>query len=129
MFVLAFESNEDRSSFRECYMPSVEIKDYNILIDQQPFYVIPIKNKEEIYKSITELIYDSNFTAGNLLDYQYFSTHYKLIAADLSKQRSDLENQRLNFIGKSEEDATIFFIIYETHQTELELSQNSLSIA
>ena len=47
MFVLAFESEKDRSSFTEYYTPSVEIKDYNILIDQQPFYEIPIKNKEE----------------------------------------------------------------------------------
>ena len=52
---------------------------------------------------------------GNLLDYKYFSKHYKLIAIDLSKQ-TDLENpdlkQQINFIGRLDEgNATIFFII------------------
>ena len=27
-----------------------------------------------------------DYTTGNLLDYQYFSKHYKLIAIDLRKQ-------------------------------------------
>ena len=47
LFVLAFPNEEDRSSFSKYYMPNVEIKDYNILIDLQPFYDIPIKNKEQ----------------------------------------------------------------------------------
>ena len=59
---------------------------------------------------------DSNYTTGNLLDYEYFSKHYKLIATDLSKQ-IQLENpdlkQKINFIGRleSNEGVTIFFII------------------
>ena len=59
---------------------------------------------------------NNNYTSGNLLDYEYFSKHYKLIAIDLSKQM-ELENldlkQQINFIGKLEEDngATMSFII------------------
>ena len=34
------------------------------------------------------------YTTGNLLDYQYFSKHYEVIAIDLSKQ-SELENANL----------------------------------
>ena len=116
------------SSFSKYYTPTVEIKDYNILIDQQPFFEIPIKNKEETYKAINKLVRNGDFTAGSLLDYEYFSTHYKLIAIDLSKQKADLENQQINFIGKLEQNATIFFIIEEKHQTELEFSENSLTI-
>ena len=50
---------------------------------------------------------------NNLLDYEYFSNHYKMIAIDLSKQIK-LENpdlkQQINFIGKFEEGngATMF---------------------
>ena len=123
-----FENEQYRSSFLKYYTPTVEIKDYNALIDQQPFYEIPIKNKEETYKAITELIRDGDFTTENCLNYEYFSTHYKLIAIDLSEQKADLENQQINFIGKLEQDATIFFVIKEKHQTGLEFSQNSLSI-
>ena len=56
----------------------------------------------------------NDYITGNLLDYEYFKDHYKLIAVDLSKQ-FELENadlkQKINFIGRLEEDATMFFII------------------
>ena len=29
---------------------------------------------------------NNDYTKGNLLDYEYFSIHYKLIAVDLSKK-------------------------------------------
>ena len=90
LFVLAFENEEDKSSFSKYYTLTLEIKDDNVLIDQKPFFEIPIKNKEETYQLITELIRDSAYTTGNLSDYEYFSAHYKLIAIDLSKQDIDL---------------------------------------
>ena len=62
LFVLAFPNDEDRSSFSKYYMPNVEIKDYNVLIDLQPFYDIPIKNKEKTYKNIIELFNQDNYT-------------------------------------------------------------------
>ena len=52
LFVLAFPNEEDRRSFSKYYTPTVEIKDYNVIIDGEPFYEIPIKNKEETYKAI-----------------------------------------------------------------------------
>ena len=46
---------------------------------------------------------NNDYTTGNLLDYKYFSKHYKLIAINLSKQ-IQLENldlkQQINFILK-----------------------------
>ena len=71
---------------------------------------------------------EGDFTTGNEFNYKYFCTHYKLIAIDLSKQMSEFENQHINFTGKSEKVATIFFIIEEKHTTGLEFLQNSLSI-
>ena len=97
---MAFPNEKDRSSFSNYYVPNVEIKDYNVLIDLQPFYDIPIRNKEETYKNIIELINHDNYTTGNSLENEYFSKHYKLIAIDLSKQKSDFKNQQINFIGK-----------------------------
>ena len=68
----------------------------------------------------------------NLLDYEYFSKHYKLIVIDLSKQ-IELENrdlrQQIIFLGKLEDDkATMFFIIEKSKETTFELLQNSVSI-
>ena len=50
------------------------------------FFDAPIKKNEERYEKIIEINENSDYTTGNLLDYNYFSIHYKLIAVHLSKQ-------------------------------------------
>ena len=37
LFVLSFENEEDRTSFSKHYVPKVEIKDFNALIDEKNF--------------------------------------------------------------------------------------------
>ena len=76
---------------------------------------MPVKNKEEAYGKTMSISKNNDYLTGNLLDYEYFLKHYKLIAIDLSKQ-IQLENpdlrQQSNFIDKRENDkATMFFII------------------
>ena len=132
LFVLSFENEEDRTSFLKYYTPKVEVKDFDALIDRKGFFDAPEKIKEEAYKKIIEISKNNDYTTGNLLDYEYFSKHYKLIAIDLSKQ-IELENpdlrQQINFIGKLEDDkATMFFIIEKSEETTFEFSQNSVSI-
>ena len=128
LFVLAFPNEEDRRSFSKYYTPTVEIKDCNVIIDGEPFYEIPIKNKEETYEAITELIRNDSLSTGNEFNFDYFSEHYKLIAIDLSKQKSDLKNQQINFIGRLEQNDTIFFIAEGKETTRLKFLQNSLAI-
>ena len=76
---------------------------------------------------------NNGYTTGNLLDYEYFSNYYKLIAIELSKQ-IELENhdlkQQINFIGKLKRDegATMFFIIEKSEETTFELSQNVATV-
>ena len=93
---------------------------------------MPVKNKEEAYEKIIEISKNNDYTTGNLLNYEYFSKHYKLIEIDLSEQ-IDLENpdlkQQINFIGKPEDNrATVFFIIEKSEETTFEFSQNSVTI-
>ena len=55
MFVLSFERNakgERRDSFSRYYVPNVEKKDFNVLIDGKRFFNLPVKNKEEAYEKI-----------------------------------------------------------------------------
>ena len=134
LFVLSFENEDDRTSYYKYYMPSVEIKDYNVLIDGNAFFELPVKNIEETYEKITQITDHSGYyTRGNLLDYDYFKEHYKLIAIDLSK-RIELENkdieQQINFIGNLERDdgAVMFFIIEKNEETIIEFLQNYASI-
>ena len=76
---------------------------------------------------------NSDYMTGNLLDYKYFSKHYKLIATDLSKQ-IELENpdlkQQIDFIGRLErnERATTFFIMEKSEETTFEFSQNAATV-
>ena len=64
LFVSAFPNEEDRRSFPKYYTPTVETKYYNVIIDGEPFYEIPIKNKEETYKAVTELIRNDLLRTG-----------------------------------------------------------------
>ena len=128
LFVLAFPNEGDRRSFSKYYTPIVEIKDYNVIIDGEPFYEIPIKNKKETYKAITELTRSDLVRTGNEFNFEYFCEHYRLVAIDLSKQESDLKNQQINFIGKLDQNATIFFVTEEKETTGSQFLQNSLTI-
>ena len=72
-----------------------------------------MKNKEEADEKIRSISKNNDYKTVNLLDYEYFSKHYKLIAINFSKQ-IELENpdlrQQINFTGKLEDDkATMFF--------------------
>ena len=59
------------------------------------------ENDEEKYEQIIKMGRNIYYATGNLLDYEYFSKHYKLTAMDLSKQ-IELENpdlkQQINLI-------------------------------
>ena len=134
LFVLSFENEDDRTSCHKYYVPSVEIKDYNVLIDGNAFFELPVKNLEETYEKIIQITDCSGYyTRGNLLDYKYFKEHYRLIAIDLSKQ-IELENkdikQQINFIGNLECDngVVMFFIIEKSEETIIEFLQNYASI-
>ena len=85
-FVLAYQNADDRQSFSQFYLPKVLVKDFNVIIDKLAFFDLPIKTEEEAYEKIIDICRNNEYTTGNLLDYDYFKKHYKLIAIDLSKQ-------------------------------------------
>ena len=72
--------------FSKYYTPKVEIKDFNVLVDWKGFFDVPVKNKEEAYEKIIAISKNNDCRTHNLLDYEYFSKQYKLIAIDLSKK-------------------------------------------
>ena len=52
LFVLSFSRNnntDNRDSCLDYYVPNVEIKDFNILIDGKSFFDLPVKNERETY--------------------------------------------------------------------------------
>ena len=74
MLVLVFENGNDdptRDSFDQYYMPLVEIKDFNALTDNKPFFDQPVKNKQEAYEKLIEMSKKVDYTTGNFLDFSY----------------------------------------------------------
>ena len=87
LFVLAYQNADDRQSFSQFYLPKVLVKDFNVIIDKLAFFDLIIKTEEEAYENIIDISRNNEYTTGNLLDYDYFKKHYKLVAIDLSKQQ------------------------------------------
>ena len=69
-FVLSFENENNKTSFLKYYIPNVQIKDFNVLVEGESFIDIPVKNGEEIYDQIIEMGRNNDYTTGNLLDYE-----------------------------------------------------------
>ena len=70
LFILLFERNiigDNRDSFSDYYVPNVEIKDFNVLIDRKSFFELPVKNEEEAYEEIIDMSNNNDYTTGNLL--------------------------------------------------------------
>ena len=113
-FVLSFkngDSDPERNSFDKHYMPLVEFKDFNALIDNKPFLINTVRNQKGAYEKLEEMSRNDDDTTGNLLDYSYHQNFYRLIGIDLSKQANAIIPRQINFVGKLEKDdgATMFF--------------------
>ena len=136
LFVLAFKNDDQRISNKRYYIPSVEIKDYNVMIDRKNFFDQPIKNDKVTYENIRKLAtgQGDDCTTGYLLDYTYFKNFYEMIAIDLSKQQ-DLEAdpktiQQINFTANLDRagNTRIYFILEEAKETIFEFSQGNVKV-
>ena len=136
LFVLAFENDEDRTSHNYYYLPNVELKDYNSMINGENVFDQPIKNNKVTYENIRKLTtgQGGNYTTGCLLDYSYFVDTYKMIAVDLSKQQAlDADPraiQQINFTANLDRagNTRVYFILEEAKETILDFSQSSVKV-
>ena len=48
---MAFENDTQRTSNKRYYLPNVEIKDYNVMIDGEDFFDQPIRNYKITYEN------------------------------------------------------------------------------
>ena len=55
LFVLAFENDTKRTSIKKYYLPNVEMKDYNVMIDGKIFFDKQIKNDKITYENIRKI--------------------------------------------------------------------------
>ena len=136
LFVLAFENENGRTSHSTYYLPKVEIKDYNVMINGRHFFDQPVNDMNKTYENIGKMATGKgdDYTTGCLLDYSYFRENYKMIAIDLSRQNELDANpraiQQINFteILDRAGNARIFFIIEEAKETVFEFSQGTVKV-
>ena len=70
-----------QESYKQYYLPTAEIKDYNVMIDGRNFFNQTIKNDFRTYDIIQKIATDQGDDYTN----PYFKEYYKLIGIDLSK--------------------------------------------
>ena len=136
LFVLVFENDNHRTSDERYYLPTVEIKDYNIMINGENFFDQPIKNNKVTYDNIRNIAIGQgdDYTTGCLLDYRYFKDTYKMIAVDLSKQQvldaDPRAIQQINFTAKPDRagNTRVYFILEEAKETILYFSKGTVKV-
>ena len=136
LFILAFEDDAQRTAHNSYYLPIVEIKDYNIVINGENVFDQPIKNKKIAYDNIRKIAtgYGDDYTTGCLLDYSYFADTYKMIAVDLSKQEAlDADPraiQQINFTANLDRagNTRVYFILEEAKETIVDFSQGTVKV-
>ena len=133
---LSFENTVDRRVHTKHYLPTVEIKDYNVMIDTQVFFDQAVKTNLRTFDNIRKIGIGQGYYYSNgcLLDCNYFKGYYEMIAIELSKQQAlDADPkaiQKINFIVNLEQDngATMFFIIDKAKETDLDFSTGAVKV-
>ena len=134
--MLSFENENDATSHSTYYLPKVEIKDYNVMIDGKNIFDQPINSMIKTYENSRKIAvgHGDDYTTDCLLDYSYFKDHYKFIAIDLSKQQAvDADPrsiQQINFTANLDraENTIMFFIFEEAKETVLDFSQGTVKV-
>ena len=136
LFVLAFENDAQRTSSKGYYLPSVEIKNYNAMINGEYFFDQPIKENKVTYENIRKIDtgQGDDYTTGCLLDYPYFRDSYKMIVVDLSRQQAlDADPraiQQINFTANlyREDNRSLYFILGKVKETKVDFSQDTVKV-
>ena len=122
------------TSNKKYSLPNVEIKDYNVMIDEKNFFDQPIKNDKVTYEIIRKIAtgWGDDYATGCLVDYTYFK--YKMIAVDLSKEKAlDVDPkaiQQINFTENLDRpnNTRFYFILEEAKETVFGFSQGNVKI-
>ena len=89
-----------------------------------------IKQYDEIRKISTGQ--GDDYTTGSLLNFSYFEKNYRLIAADLSKQKAlDADSraiQQIIFTGKTDNKIMVCYILEQSKETILEFLKETTKV-
>ena len=123
---------------RKYFLPRGEIENYNVLFYGRNFYDQPINDLIKQYDEIRKLLtgYGDDYTTGCLLDYAYSKDNYKLIAADLSKQKAlDADPRAIKQIvfqgvaeGENNTKIRLYTILEKSKEAILEFAKGTVKV-
>ena len=137
LFVMAYsraDNQPTKDGQRKYYLPKIDLKKYNVIIDGRSFYDNPIESDIEKYRELKKVMIGKggDYTAGSLLDFNYFNKHYKLVAADLSKQKElDADPraiQQIEFKYMLQTDSTIYWVLEKSKETILQFYKGTVKV-
>ena len=123
-----------RNSQQKYYLPRIDCKEDNVIIDGRNFYDNPIENNNEKYRELKKLMIGKgeDYTTGSLLDFNYFDKHYKLITVDLSKQKElDADPraiQQIEFKYMIETSSIIYLVLEKSKETILKFYKGTVKV-
>ena len=124
----------NENSYRKYFLPRLEIKKYNIEIAARNFYDQSINDLIKQYDEVRKISTGrgDDYTTGCLLDFAYFEKNYRLIAADLSKQKAlDADPktiQQITFTGKTDKTIRVYYLLQQSQETILEFSKGTTKV-
>ena len=137
LFVMAYSrlaNQPTRDGRTKYYLPRIDLKKYNVIIDGRNFYDNPIENDVEKYRELKRVMIGKgeDYTTGSLLDFDYFKKHYKLVAVDLSKQKElDADPrtiQQIEFKYMLGTNSTIYWVLEKSKGTTLEFYKGTVKV-
>ena len=124
---------------KKYFLPRVKTENYNIEIDGTNFSDQPINDSIKQYDKIRKIWTGKgdDYATGSLLAFAYFEKNYRIIAADLSKQKAlDTDSraiQQIIFTGKikateANTRVIIYYILEKSKETILEFSKGTTKV-
>ena len=136
LFVMTYNranGQPTRNGQQKNYLPRIDLEKCNVIIDGRNFYDNSIESDNEKYRELKKvMIGKGDYTTGSLLDFNYFDKHYKLVAADLSKQK-ELDTdpraiQQIEFKYMLGANSTIYWVLEKSKETILEFYKGTFKV-
>ena len=108
----------------------MKITNYDIEIDGRKFYDQPVNDLIKQYDEVRKISTGKgdDYTTG----FAYFEKNYKIIAADLSKQKAlDADSraiQQIIFTGHTDAQIRVYYILTQSKETILEFSKGTTKV-
>ena len=137
MFVFPYMTGDNFTaevSYDTYFLPRLKIDNYNIEIVGRNFYDQQINDSIKQYDELKKVStgQGDDYATGCLLDFAYFEKKYRLIAADLSKQKAlDADSraiQQIVFTGTPSAAVIIYYILEQSKETILEFSKRTTKV-